>query len=103
MEILHSFLMVHKEFMMHGILNFCRGTKLSTLFISFFNHFYCAGAIYQSIPDTDTEESPKRKIIEEVNIHSIWKQQFVNALMVPPYFFLQHIFTHLCFKKIYLK
>ncbi|XP_078176051.1 magnesium/proton exchanger [Carex rostrata] len=41
------------------------------------------GAIYQTVPDTDTEEPSKRKLIkEEFNILSIWKQQFVNALML---------------------
>ncbi|KAF3330245.1 magnesium/proton exchanger 1 isoform X3 [Carex littledalei] len=39
------------------------------------------GAIYQTVPDTDTEEPSKRKLIKkELNILSIWKQQFVNAL-----------------------
>jgi hypothetical protein len=73
------------------------GTQFfSTLFIYFLIIFYSAGAIYHNIPDTDTEDPSKRKCNEEEpDIHSIWKQQFVNALMVPPYFFFCRIYLQI--------
>ncbi|KAJ1695193.1 hypothetical protein LUZ63_011891 [Rhynchospora breviuscula] len=46
-------------------------------------HASASGAIYQNVPGSDTEEPTKRKIVEQdLDILSIWKQQFINALML---------------------